>query len=285
MFKSILIAVLFLFGLLGIRKSKKPEQPKPVKLEDKVLFHFEDKGSMEKLEKAKDCGFNVIHTYNILWWTTSEVRNFFDMCKRLGLEVIPSLASCFTVNPSLPKERAIDFVKKWRGESVIYSWYILDEPNYMKIPKAAQEEAYKLIKGLDPTRPISIAIAASNSEESYRGYFTKKAFDILFFDLYPFCQWNTGGFREYMKQPIETLKRHFTASEYPVIPLIQTFYDTDLKAFQKPNGHIRDQYDIFCAQRIAGNIACYCWRQKGSKAIDNDKELFEETKVCLAAYK
>jgi len=264
---DILILLLLILWLFSGEEQESKE------LKDKILFHYEEKGSTQYLPKIKDCGFNIIQSYNALWWSDEVVENFLNECNKLGLKWIPSVANCFSGN-EFSKEDVKNFINKWKSHPAVHSWYILDEPMLKKISKKEQEEAYSFVKEIDHSHPISVAYSGTYDENRYDTYFTDKAFDVAFLDCYPYSKWAT---KEPLQIIVDIVNIWKKKTKVEAIPLIQTFYDDDLIEYQKPNGYIKDEYDTFAKAGIKGNIACYCWKCNKGKGIGSDYELYNET--------
>ena len=74
-----------------------------------ILFNYAEYGSTNHLQKIKDCGFNVVQSYNALWWSDEVMEKFLDECQRLGLRFVPSF-DCVFSNYELSENKVKSFI-------------------------------------------------------------------------------------------------------------------------------------------------------------------------------
>lgn len=253
-----------------------PEPEPPDILKDKIAFGVED---IKYLEAIKDCGFNTVLIYTILFWNSERVKSFLDRCKELELKCMPSFHTCYSTH-ELPESKVVEFIRQWKSHPAIYSWYTFDEPIVREIAVESQIVTYDLVKNLDPEHPVSICICARNDPHYYDEHFTSESYDLLLANCYPICKWNIfdhdyEGLRKYFGKAVENVKR----LEFNAIPVLQAHYDGD--ALQDPLGTIANQYRVWKDGGIKGNVAMFAWRWSGGPGLYDDEGLREEVKNFL----
>ena len=74
-------------------------------------------------------------------------------------------------------------INKYKDSSGVYFWKTVDEPAWRKAPVEPIIKGYKLIKELDPNRPVLLIQAPRNTVEELRRY--NPACDVTGADIYP----------------------------------------------------------------------------------------------------
>jgi len=226
--------------------------------------------------------FNAVLDYILLWQSDEVIEDYLDLCYQYGFKVFVPLPYYDKETDFLNRAEIERQVNKWKSHPAVYSWYILDEPASNRIPKASQEEFYNLIKSLD-TKPVSIAVRGSNPEEKWQSYFTEKAFDLLFFAMYPYVEGSAEYVNLYMNLCITRFLSH-KKGDYPFIPIIQAFYDSDESDYLNPTHHLQEMYEVFeDYELVSHGLAFYAWRPGGNRiGIRADTSLYNEVKEIIS---
>ncbi len=231
---------------------------------------------------AQEAHFNAVLDYILMWQSDEVIEDYLDLCYQYGFKVFVPLPYYDKETDFLNRAEIERQVNKWKSHPAVYSWYILDEPASNGIPKASQEEFYNLVKSLD-TKSVSIAVRGSNSEEKWQSYFTEKAFDLLFFAMYPYVKGGEATVNLYMNLCITRFLSH-KKGDYPVIPIIQAFYDSDESGYVNPTGHLEEMYEVFeDYELVSDGLAFYAWRTGGNKrGIRADTFLRDEVQEFIS---
>jgi len=231
---------------------------------------------------VQEAHFNAVLDYILMWQSDEVIEDYLDLCYQYGFKVFIPLPYYDKETDFLNRAEIERQVNKWKSHSAVYSWYILDEPASNRIPKASQEEFYNLVKSLD-TKPVSIAVRGSNSEEKWQSYFTEKAFDLLFFTMYPYVKGGEKTVNLYMNLCITRFLSH-KKRNYPVIPIIQAFYDSNESDYLNPAGHLQEMYEVFEDYDLVSNgLAFYAWRPGGNQiGIRADTSLYNDVKEVIS---
>jgi hypothetical protein len=231
---------------------------------------------------AQEAHFNAVLDYILMWQSDEVIEDYLDLCYQYGFKVFVPLPYYDKETDFLNCAEIERQVNKWKSHPAIYSWYILDEPASNRIPKASQEEFYNLVKSLD-TKPVSIAVRGSNSEEKWQSYFTEKAFDLLFFAMYPYVEGGAEYVDIYMNLCI-TRFLSYKKGDYPVMPIIQAFYNSDESDYLNPTHHLQEMYEVFEDYDMVSNgLAFYAWRPGGNRiGIRADTSLYNEVKEIIS---
>ncbi len=231
---------------------------------------------------AREADFNAVLDYSLLWQGDQVIEGSLDLCYQYGFRVFVPLPYYDKDTDFLNRAEIERQVNKWKSHPAVYSWYILDEPISHRVSKASQEEFYNLVKSLD-TKPVSIAVTGSNTNEEWRSYFTEKAFDLLFFVMYPYVEGGTEYVNVYMNLCISRFLAHKT-EDYRVIPIIQAFYDSDESGYVNPTGHLEEMYEVFEDYELVSNgLAFYAWRPGENQiGIRADPSLYDEVKELIS---
>jgi len=231
---------------------------------------------------AQEAHFNAVLDYTLMLQSDEVIKDYLDLCYQYGFKAFVPLPYYDKETDFLNRAEIERQVNKWKSHPTIYSWYILDEPASNRIPKASQEEFYNLVKSLDP-KPVSIAVRGSNSEEKWQSYFTEEAFDLLFFTMYPYVKGGAEYVDFYMNLCI-TRFLSYKKRDYPVIPIIQAFYDSDESDYLNPTNHLEEMYEVFEDYGLVSNgLAFYAWRLGGDRVgIRADTSLYNEVKEVIS---
>lgn len=90
-----------------------------------------------------------------------------------------------SINDKNPKREADlrRIVNQYKDRPGVYFWKSADEPAWGKVPVGPLEKGYKIVKQLDPDRPVLLLHAARNTIEELRRY--NDTGDIFGADIYP----------------------------------------------------------------------------------------------------
>ncbi|MFQ5834825.1 MAG: FlgD immunoglobulin-like domain containing protein [bacterium] len=248
-----------------------------------LAYAFTEKTNENRdFDLAQEAHFNAVLDYGLLGHSDEVIEDFLELCDQYGFKVFVPLPYYDKETDILNRAEIERQVKRWKSHPAVYSWYILDEPASQRIPKSRQEEFYNLVKSLD-TRPVSIAVRGSNSEEKWQSYFTERAFDLLFFAMYPYVKGGEATVNLYMNLGITRFLSH-KEGDYPVIPVIQAFYDSDESDYLNPTHHLQEMYEVFEDYQLVSNgLAFYAWRPGGNRiGIRADNSLYNEVKEIIS---
>lgn len=137
-------------------------------------------------------GFNMMSPYQeIEGKTLRERKQYMDRCAALGMKVnynLLSVAGGGGVNMAKnkkgskkdPNELLRKEIETFRYHPALLSWYISDEPVGQGVAPEKLENAYNIIKELDPYHPVTIVFMSPGMA---RGY--SHVMDIVMADPYP----------------------------------------------------------------------------------------------------
>jgi len=76
----------------------------------------------------------------------------------------------------------------------------------------------------------------------------------------------------------------YKEGDYPVIPVIQAFYDSDESEILNPKGHLQEMYQIFENHELVSyGLAFYAWRPGGNLiGIREDISIYDEVKELIS---
>ncbi len=156
---------------------------------------FNDDATFKQLTKV---GFNTMQSYNWTIWDNDKRQRFADLALANDVMIVASLKD-YTIpwsgwtpkRPHNPNNMYPDDIKNMakriseqKEHPAILTWYIADEPeshsNERCKPKKALE-CYKIVKKVDPTRPVTIAFTGTYGLPMFY-----KSYDVAMMDIYPF---------------------------------------------------------------------------------------------------
>ncbi len=237
------------------------------------------KGDFDLARKAQ---LNAVLDYSLLSRSEEEIENYLDLCNQFGFKVFVPLPYYDNETKILDKDEIERQVERWKSHSAIYSWYILDEPVLHEVSGGLQKEFYDFVKSLD-SRPISMAVNGTNSAGKWKTYFNEEAFDILFLVVYPYVK-GTAQYAEFYMNLYISRFLSYKEGNYPVIPVIQAFYDSDESEILNPEGHLQEMYRIFeNHQLVSYGLAFYAWRLGENRVgIREDLSIYNEVKELIS---
>lgn len=130
----------------------------------------------EGLKLIKDNGFNIV--------IVEGNKDRIEKIRKQGLHGIVAIGlSKKTTQDSVQWKNYLKGVEKTvlqvKDNPAVFAWYPVDEPDGQDIPVVKIQEVIKLIKSLDPNRPIFTVFNTPEKWESYLPYF-----DIICVDPY-----------------------------------------------------------------------------------------------------
>jgi len=280
--------IIFLVGLLawcGFFFGKDAASDFSLALSEKIQLAYaftERTNENDDFDLAQEAHFNAVLDYPLMLQSDEVIEGYLNLCYQYGFRVFVPLPYYDKETDFLNRSEIERQVNRWKSHPAIYSWYTLDEPVSNSVPKASQEEFYDLVKTLD-TKPVSIAVTGSNTDEEWHSYFTEKAFNLLFFAMYPYVQGGTEYVNVYMNLCISRFLT-YKKEDYPVIPIIQAFYDSDESGYVNPTGHLEEMYEVFeDYELVSDGLAFYAWRPGGNKrGIRADTFLRDEVQELIS---
>jgi len=256
-----------------------PTTSEPIEL----AYAFTEKDNKNgDFDLAQEAHFNAVLDYALLFRDDETIESYLDLCSQFGLKVFLPLPYYDNKTKTLDKDEIKRQIEKWKSHPAIYSWYILDEPVLNGVPKALQEEFYDFVKNLD-SRPISIAVNGSNTSGKWKTYFTEKAFDILFLAIYPYVKGVVYDADFYINLCLSRFLS-YKKEDYPIIPVIQAFYDSDQSEILNPTGHLQEMYQAFEKHKLVSyGLAFYAWRLGENRiGIREDLSIYDEVKKIIS---
>jgi hypothetical protein len=141
--------------------------------------------SPKRLDAYRRAGANlVVAAYAGEPWTSRWLRTALAH----GIKVLLMPDASWISTSKRARLRA--FVLRYRHNPAVYGWYLYDEPDFTGLPPDKLAAAYRLVKSLDPSRPIA-AVFTSGRCRFGTGAIDPRylaGFDLLMFDRYPFYQ-------------------------------------------------------------------------------------------------
>ena len=273
------LAIFFLFSGRVVFSAWPSGISEPIEL----AYAFSETDNQERdFDLAREAQFNAVLDYALMLRREDDIERYLNLCSQFGFRVFVPLPYYDNETKVLDKDAITRQVERWKSHSAIYSWYILDEPVLHEVPKALQKEFYDLVKSLD-SRPISMAVNGSNSAGKWKTYFSEEAFDVLFLVVYPYLK-ETAQYAEfYMNLYISRFLSH-KEENYPIIPVIQAFYDSDESEILNPRGHLQEMYQIFeNHQLVSYGLAFYAWRPGEDRVgIREDLSIYDEARQLIS---
>ena len=277
-----IIFFLVIFFLLSERMVLSYGTPGLPEIIELVYGFSETDNRKGDFDLAREAQFNAVLDYSLLSRSEEEIENYLNLCNQFGFKVFVPLPYYDRETKILDKDEIRRQVERWKSHSAIYSWYILDEPVLHEVPRVLQEEFYDFVKSLD-SRPISVAVNGSNSTGKWKTYFSEKTFDILFLVVYPYLRETAQYARFYMDLYISRFLPH-KEGDYPVIPIIQAFYDSDEGEIVNPEGHLQEMYQVFeNYELVSYGLAFYAWWPGENRVgIREDLSIYSEVKELIS---
>ena len=276
------LIIFFLFSGRIVFSYWPSELSEPIEL----AYAFTERDNQEgDFDLAREAQFNAVLDYTLMLRSEEHIENYLDLCNQFGFKVFAPLPYYDNETKILDKDEIKRQVERWKSHSAIYSWYILDEPVLHEVPRALQKEFYDFVKSLD-SRPISMAVNGSNSAGKWKTYFSEEAFDILFLVVYPYVK-GTAQYAEFYMNLYISRFLPYKKGDYPVIPVIQAFYDSDESEILNPGGHLQEMYQIFENHELVSyGLAFYAWRPGGNLiGIREDISIYNEVKELISLNK
>ena len=174
-------------------------------------------------------GFNLMSPYwNVDNKNRKERIRFMDRCAELGMKVNYNVCNVAAggmkigAGNILTKEEKLHLLGKeieaLRDHPALLAWYLYDEPEGQGVPPDSLQEAYDLIKELDPYHPVTIVFMAPHMADKY-----SKVMDIAMTDPYPVPNGPITQVEEYVEilngffryqKPVWVVPQAFGGSEW-----------------------------------------------------------------------
>ena len=188
------IASLFIvFGSSGCQVVNKEEYP----------VGIYSVGSSANLPDIAAAGFNLV--------TGPAEIDYLDAAKRNGLRVLASPGS--SAGKSFNEARARSRIALFDRHPALWSWYLIDEPDMMRVSPDRVEEAHSALKHAGATKPTSLVLYKGDEAKWYGNIA-----DITMVDRYPVPWLPLSNFSQHIHKA-----RLATDKERPLIAVIQSF--------------------------------------------------------------
>ena len=188
------IASLFIvFGSSGCQVVNKEEYP----------VGIYSVGSSTNLPDIAAAGFNLV--------TGPAEIDYLDAAERNGLRVLASPGS--SAGKSFNDARARSRIALFDRHPALWSWYLIDEPDMMRVSPDRVEEAHSALKHAGATKPTSLVLYKGDEAQWYGNIA-----DITMVDRYPVPWLPLSNFSQHIHDA-----RLATDRERPLIAVIQSF--------------------------------------------------------------
>ena len=188
------IASLFIvFGSSGCQVVNKEEYP----------VGIYSVGSSANLPDIAAAGFNLV--------TGPAEIDYLDAAERNGLRVLASPGS--SAGKSFNDARARSRIALFDRHPALWSWYLIDEPDMMRVSPDRVEEAHSALKHAGATKPTSLVLYKGDEAQWYGNIA-----DITMVDRYPVPWLPLSNFSQHIHKA-----RLATDKERPLIAVIQSF--------------------------------------------------------------
>ncbi len=115
--------------------------------------------------------------------TIEREQQWLDAAQRHGLYCMPYLREHSVVRDDAGERELRSLVERFKNHPALGAWKGDDEPEWANRPVDWVERAYRIIKEVDPERPVVLIHAPRGTVESLRKY--NSAADIIGTDIYP----------------------------------------------------------------------------------------------------
>lgn len=152
---------------------------------------------------VKAAGFDLI--------TGPADRAFLDAARAHGLKVLASPNT--SAGPDFDPTRARQAIRQFDAHPAVWAWYLVDEPDFNRIPPGQVKAAQRCVKALGPAKPTALVI--------YQGYEARdyaNLTDLLMIDRYPIPWLPLANFGQHVE-----LARLAEPAKKPLIAVVQAF--------------------------------------------------------------
>ncbi|MEE2943411.1 MAG: hypothetical protein VX413_08400 [Verrucomicrobiota bacterium] len=171
------------------------------------IYAVDDKRNLQDVAAA---GFNLV--------TGPANRDFLDEAKANDIGVIASPGAQAGKGFDISKVRST--VDKYDRHSALWSWYLIDEPDMLRVSPMKVSEAHRAVKRAGARKPTSLVLYRGDEAQWYGNIA-----DITMVDRYPVPWLPLANFSQHIHKT-----RLATDKDRPVIAVIQSF---DWTAHQK----------------------------------------------------
>jgi hypothetical protein len=222
-------------------------------------------------------GITLIQSYGIVNWRDEDVKAYFEKALKYNIRAVVTMGKMLSKKEgklTFDRERAKQFLTRWKNHPGVYAWHPFDEPcnPEIAVPSSFQNEVYAFLKSLDEKHPIMISWNGT-SDKQYKPYFAENAFDIL--DLHAYVR-DVPGVRQ--QNLLEAFTRH-RKREYPVILTLRAFNSPGKEWPALSKDGLKKQYDFFFGKSsLTRNIGFYGWDLPKNLGISNDPDIMRQFK-------
>jgi hypothetical protein len=186
-------AIWLAFGVTGCRHSRADFYP----------VGLYSVGQAEDLAAVRQVGFNAV--------TGPASAGFLDAAHKEGLKVLASPDTAAGTNFS--PEAARNTVKRFDSHPALWSWYVVDEPDFQRISPEEVVGANRFIKRAGAKKPTSLVLWQGASALHYANIT-----DITMIDRYPIPWLPLANFSQHVRET-----RLALGKDKPMIAVIQAF--------------------------------------------------------------
>jgi hypothetical protein len=109
------------------------------------------------------------------------VKAYLDAAAASKVKVLLHAPATFTAKGEWDKLKR--WIGLWKDHPAILGWYLFDEPEVHRVKPDRLLEAYRLVKSIDPDRPVAVCFAPINEMKSIDEF--QACYDLLIFNYYP----------------------------------------------------------------------------------------------------
>lgn len=151
-----------------------------------------------RYDEVQRLGFNLVHLWAL---SDGSTERALGEAARLGLKAIVELSDAWS-GEELDVERLARYVSRYRGHEALFAWYLVDEPKRSLRSLRGVAEAYRVVKALDPPRPVFVVLISPERDRMFVPYL-----DILGVDPYPVPDRPLGLVSQYLESAGALVKR------------------------------------------------------------------------------
>jgi len=160
-------------------------------------------GQAEDLAAVRQAGFNAV--------TGPASAEFLDAAQKAGVQVLASPDT--TAGTNFSPEAARNAVKRFDSHPALWSWYVVDEPDFQRIAPEEVVAANRCIKGAGARKPTALVLWQGASALHYANIT-----DITMIDRYPIPWLPLANFSQHVRDT-----RLALGKDKPMIAVIQAF--------------------------------------------------------------
>ncbi len=207
--------------------------------------------------------FNLVH-HSLIGRDEKDIKHIFSLARKHKMKILTTVWLYDFKNNRIDEksiEKLKEFYRKFGNEQALFGYGY--EAAY-KIPKDKQLEIYKIIKSIDPKRPVWMEFSSTSGTTWKRG-FNPDACDGIYPYLYPYeskdKDENLIGNTKRVLYPISAINE-LKRKETIVVPVIQAFMGGTWNKLP-PKGSIMMQFRYWLNVDNMQGIGFYRWRGRG----------------------